>query len=146
MDVYLVPNFLKYLKTLILFSLPENPDGYLLGHKRGPCYIVEKGIPSSEGFFSSTDKFIQKADFLGEKLLGFYSFQMNSIKEKKILTPAACGLILIEISFFKEKIQLHSFYIDFDGFFFLRPIKNIQIDTEEKNGKTIESLTKKIFT
>lgn len=146
MDVYFTRDFLEYLKALILFSWPENPDGYLLGHKRGPSYIVEKGIPSQEGFFSSEKNFIQTASYFGEKLLGFYSFRMNSLKKNKIFTPAATGLVLVQISHNKEKINIQSHIIDFDRDFFLYPISSIQSGTEEKNGKTTEFLSKKIFT
>jgi hypothetical protein len=105
-------------------GLPNmNTDGFLIGHKRGNMFFVEKILPSSKGFFSSPQKYFKLKKKLGDKILGFYSFQMNERQLKKILTPFAYGKIFIRLDLDKtDRLEIKPFAIEHDQNFFLQPI------------------------
>jgi len=105
-------------------GLPNmNTDGFLIGHKRGNMFFVEKILPSSKGFFSSPQKYFKLKKRLGDKILGFYSFQMNERQLKKILTPFAYGKIFIHLDLdITDRLEIKPFAIEHDQNFFLQPL------------------------
>ena len=100
-----------------------NTDGFLLGHKRGNVFIVETALPSQKGFFSSQKKYFELKQKLEDKILGFYSFQTNENKIKKILAPLAYGKIFLHLDQDKNNpLNIKAFVIEYEQDFFLLPI------------------------
>jgi len=124
MDAYLSQEAYQSLSALSLISSRSNPDGLLIGHKRGHRYFVEKILPSLKGFFSSVEKYFATNELLDEKVLGFFSFKKEEKKIEKILTPFAYGKLFLEIHLNKKKrMDIKSYIIDYEHEFFLSPIK-----------------------
>ena len=124
MDVYLSPEAYKYLKAQSLFATPQNSDGLIFGHKRGPSFFVEKILPSIKGFFPSMEKYFALNNLFNDKLLGFYSFQTDKNKTRKILAPFAFGKLYLDIQMTKSKsMRIKPFLIEYDKNFSLAPLK-----------------------
>lgn len=124
MDAYLSQEAFKSLSALSLISSSSNSDGFLIGHKRGHRFFVEKIFSSVNGFFPSLKKYHELDQFYDGKLIGFFSFKPEKIKIKKILAPFACGKLFLELSLSqRNKMRIKSYIIDYKDEFFIFPIK-----------------------
>ncbi len=124
MDAYLSREVLLHLQALGLVSNSSSSEGILLGHKRGHRYFVEKVLPTQRGFFASLKKYFDLDQLLDGKIIGFYSFQPEQKRAKKILAPFAYGKLFLEVHpASKRSVEIKSFIIDFDDAFFLSPVK-----------------------
>ncbi len=90
MDVYLSQETYQSLNVINLISSSSISDGLLIGHKRGHRFFVEKTLPSLQGFFPSLKKYYELDQLFNGKFLGFFSFNPDEKKIKKILAPFAC--------------------------------------------------------
>ncbi len=123
MDAYLSRDALKYLQALNLISSSASVDGLLIGHTRGHRYFVEKVFPTKREFIGSLQNYLNLDQLFDGKIIGFYSFQNDPKKIKKILAPFAYGKLFLEIhSTSQKELDIKSFIIDFDNKFFLSPI------------------------
>jgi hypothetical protein len=124
MDSYLSQEAYKSLTALSIISSSSSSDGLLIGHKRGHRFFVEKIFPSLPGFFPSLKKYHELDQLFSGKLLGFFSFNPDEKKLKKILAPFACGKLFLEISSNQQKkMTIKSYVIDYEKEFFLIPLR-----------------------
>jgi len=123
MDAYLSREAYHFLMGLNLVASKANRDGLLLGHKRGQRFFVEKILPTQKGFYSSFENYLAADTLLGGKLVGFFSFNSDEKKIKKILLPFAFGQLFLDIYLDKKnKLTIKSFIIDYEKDFFLSPV------------------------
>ena len=123
MDAYLSHEACQSLNVINLISSSSISDGLLIGHKRGHRFFVEKTLPSLPGFFPSLKKYHELDQLFNGKLLGFFSFNPDEKKIKKILAPFACGKLFLEISSSQQKkMTIKSYVIDYENEFFLLPV------------------------
>lgn len=123
MDAYLSQEAYQSLTALSLISSSSNSDGILIGHKRGHRYFIEKILPTLKGFFPSIEKYFVMNQLFDDKLLGFFSFEPDEKKIKKILAPFACGKLFLRIHLNKsKKMTIKPFIINYEKDFFLSPI------------------------
>jgi hypothetical protein len=123
MDSYLSQEAHKSLTALNIISSSSSSDGLLIGHIRGYRFFVEKIFPSLPGFFPSLKKYNELDRLFSGKLLGFFSFNPDEKKLKKILAPFACGKLFLEISSNpQKKMTIKSYVIDYETEFFLLPV------------------------
>jgi len=123
MDSYLSQEAYKSLTALNIISSSSSSDGLLIGHRRGHRFFVEKIFPSLPGFFPSLKKYHELDQLFNGKLLGFFSFNPDEKKLKKILAPFACGKLFLEISSNQQKkMTIKSYVIDYENEFFLLPV------------------------
>ena len=100
MEVFLSTEAIQSFSALQC-SLPNtNTDGFLIGHKRGDMFFIERIFPSQKGFFSSQQKYFELRQKLEDKIIGFYSFQINKIEGNDVI-----------IEFIGQRIQNISFII-----------------------------------
>ncbi len=123
MEVFLSKEAIQSFSALQCGFSVKNTDGFLIGHKRGDMFFIEKIIPSQGGFFPSQQKFMAIKEILEDKILGFYSFHPTERKLKKILTPMAYGKVFLR--FDRDKTNqwaIKPYAIEHDEDFFLLPI------------------------
>ena len=124
MDAYLSREAYESLRALKLISSRSTSEGFLLGHKRGHRFFVEKIFLSMPGFFPSLQKYQELNQLFDGKLLGFFSFNPDEKNVKKILAPFACGKLLLQIKLnTQKKMTIQPYVIDYENEFFLLPIK-----------------------
>ena len=121
MDAFLSHEAELTIRGLCL--LGKHSEGFLIGHRRGHRYFIEKIFPSQKGFFPSLKKFSQINLLFKDKVLGFYAMNPDEKTKQKILAPFAFGKAFLEIiPGEKEKSVLKSFVIEYEGNFFLAPV------------------------
>ena len=123
MDAYLSREAYHFLLGLNLASSKPNLDGILIGHKRGHRFFVEKVFPTRKGFYTSLENYFTLDEHFGGKLIGFFTFEADEKKKKKILLPFAYGQLFLDIRLTqKKKMTIKSYVIDYKKEFFLSPI------------------------
>jgi hypothetical protein len=124
MKVYLADAVQRLLAAHKLMLTSSNPDGMLLGHKRADLFFVENIFPSPTGFFPSPQKYFSLSKILDHQILGFYSFETDENKLKKILCPLAYGKVFLQLELDKNgQMEMKPFIIDYEKDFFLSPLE-----------------------
>ncbi len=122
MDAYLSEEAYNSLEALNMVK--GDQDGLLLGHMRGHRYFVEKIFPTQKGFFSSQDQLLSLNHHFCDRVIGFFSFNPNEGKAKKILAPITQGKLYLSIfSRGDNALEIRSYRIDYEDRFFLSPIR-----------------------
>lgn len=123
MDALLLEDALKSLQALNLIASSPSRDGFLLGHKRGPRFYIEKIFLSQKGFFSSIEQFFRLNRMFDGRIIGFFSFGADEKRIKKILSPHGFQKLLLTIrSNRRRPMTFKPYVIDFDSRFFLSKI------------------------
>lgn len=123
MEVFLSKESVQSFSALQHSLTKTNTDGFLIGHKRGGMFFVEKIIPSQKGFYSSQQKYFELREKFDDRILGFYSFQPTEAKLKKILAPHGYGKIFFSLDRDRSnQLDIKPFVIEYDQKFFLLPI------------------------
>ncbi len=121
MDAHLTAEARRSLEALALLG---GARGYLVGHRRGPRFIVESLVPVAGGRpFSGAD--VRALDALfGGTTIGFFAVGAGRPAARKgALRPFGCGKILLEARRdARNGRALKAFYVDYDGAFGLTPI------------------------
>lgn len=124
MEVFLSKEVSRCISALTPGLPRVKSDGFLIGHKRGNLFFIEKILPSQQGFPPSLEMYFELKKDMEDKILGFYSFQANERKQKKILAPIFYGKIFLLIELDKaDRLEIKPFVIEYDKDFFLQPIK-----------------------
>jgi hypothetical protein len=123
MEVFLSAEAIQSFTAFQCNLTDVNTDGFLIGHKRGDLFFVEKIFPSKKGFFPSTQKYFDLQQSLDDKILGFYSHQTSDNKLKKILAPIAYGKIFLRLDMDEnDQWMITPYAIEYQEDFFLLPI------------------------
>ena len=122
MDAYLSDEAYSSLEALNIVG--GGHDGFLLGHMRGHRFFVEKLFLTQKGFFSSQEQFLSLNQHFEDRIIGFFSFNPDERKAKKILTPLTQGKLYLSIhSQSNTKLDIRSYRIDYKDSFYLSPIR-----------------------
>lgn len=123
MEVFLSADASQSFSALQCSPPETNTDGFLIGHKRGDMFFIERILPSQKGFFSSQKKYFELKQMLEDKIIGFYSFQINESKLKKILSPLAYGKVFLRLDMDESnRLDIQPFVIEHDQDFFFSPV------------------------
>ena len=122
MDVYLSQNIQVQLETIVL--LFPAAQGILSGHKQGQRYFVENITAVPGALTLPMKKHLHVQDLLQDAFLGYFSTHPLGDREKKLLSPAVMGKIILEVTTGPDqKDKFQAYVIDYDGTFLLTPIK-----------------------
>jgi hypothetical protein len=122
MDAYLSDEARNSLEALNIVR--GDQDGLLLGHMRGHRFFVEKIFPTQKGFFSSQKQYISLNQHFSDRVIGFFSFNSNEQKAKKVLAPLTQGKLYLSIhSQGDDALDIQSYMIDYKDRFYLSPIR-----------------------
>jgi len=124
MEVYFTDGAFEDLRLLGALHSVTLPDGLLLGHKRGPRFIVERMLPTQKGFFPSRRKLMDLIAALEERLIGFYSFRGLGAGSKKLLHPLGYGKLFLSLKADgNERVSIEPFVIEFETGFRFSPVR-----------------------
>ena len=124
MDVYINQGARRQIKAL--FMEEAGSSGLILGHKRGPRYIIESLFPFPEILTLSLKKHLEIIRNFDPDLIGYFSSGNEKAEADKIMAPFAAGMVFGRINI--ENRSLRFFQIDYNGRFVLNPL---EISNEE---------------
>ncbi len=122
MDVFLMREAHREIKTLRIVCEKKPQDGLLIGHSRGPRFFIEKIWPTEIGFFSGEEQYWEIEEIFQGRVIGFFSYLPQLQRHQKLLQPLACGKVFLEIYPRKNKtMTMKCFILSFDGSFYASP-------------------------
>ncbi len=122
MDAYLSKEASSSLEALNIVR--GDQDGLLLGHLRGHRFFVEQIFPTQKGFFSSQKQYLSLNQHFCDRVIGFFSFNPDERRAKKILAPLTQGKLYLSIhSQDDDTLDIRSFRIDYKDRFYLSSIR-----------------------
>jgi len=122
MDAYLSKEASSSLEALNIVR--GDQDGLLLGHLRGHRFFVEQIFPTQKGFFSSQKQYLSLNQHFCDRVIGFFSFNPDEQRAKKILAPLTQGKLYLSIhSQDDDTLDIRSFRIDYKDRFYLSSIR-----------------------
>lgn len=125
MDVYLGAEAEAELRAEALIKPSAGRRGVLLGHRRGPRYIVSRIFPLGGRAFPEAARLRELDRLFGGRIIGYYAARRPASGSGSLLGPAACGKIFIRVRGTdgrSRKLDLKPGVIDYDGRFRLAPI------------------------
>jgi len=138
MDAFLGREAYRTLEALALLSPQPGCEGFLVGHKRGQRYIIEKIIPLPRGLSRALENFYFLDKLFQGKILGFFGTSSSEKKLKRILKPFGYRKIFLDIQLDrKKKLAFRASLIDYKKNYFLSPIK-IKLPKRGKNERAFK--------
>jgi len=124
MDAYLAAEAHQALMALGSLSAKPDLSGFLIGHKRGHRFFVEKIFPLPKGFRPKLENYHGLNRLLDEKIIGFFAFPAAAQYRQRLLQPFACGKLFLGVRVNKKGgLRFKSYLIDYADRFFAAPIK-----------------------
>ena len=124
MDAYLAAEAHQALKALGSLSAKPDLSGFLVGHKRGHRFFVEKIFLLPEGFRPTLENYHDLNRLLDDKIIGFFAFPADAKHRQRLLQPFACGKLFLGVRVNKKGgLRFESYLIDYADRFFASPIK-----------------------
>jgi hypothetical protein len=121
MDAYLTSDARRSLEALALLG---GARGYIIGHRRGPRFVVESLVPAAGGrTFSGADlRALERV--LGAAAIGFFAVGPGRAAAKtETLRPFGCGKLFLEARpRLGRSLELRAFAVEFDGKFRHMPV------------------------
>jgi hypothetical protein len=124
-DAYLAAEALQAFGALSAVSPGKGVFGFLLGHKRGRRYFVEKIFPAPSGFQPTLQNLVRLDRLFADKIIGFFaSGSRRRDVEEQLKQPYAAGRLYLDVRFRKDPRSpgFKSYAIDFDGRFRFEPL------------------------
>lgn len=124
MDAYLAVEAHQALQALSSLSARPGLSGFLIGHKRGHRFFVERIFPLPKGFRPTLENYYSLNQLLDGKIIGFFAFPAEAKDTQQVLQPFACGKLFLSVRLSKRgSLSFQSLVVEYDGHFFAAPIK-----------------------
>jgi hypothetical protein len=124
MDAYLSQEALRSVKAQAFGTDRRTTGGFLVGHKRGQRFFVERAYPSSGSNFSSPERYRTLDRLFEGKIIGFYSSNSSAKALATYFHPSFYGkLVLLAGSGSRGRLSLNPHVVEFEKSFFLLPIR-----------------------
>jgi len=119
MDVFLTCEALQTTEALRRLAPGKKIIGFLLGHKRGNRFFVEKIFVVPRRSWPPLDEFYDLNRLFEGKIIGFFAFGPDERIKRRLLAPFAVGKAFLEILPARAggQMKMSAWVIDFDGRF-----------------------------
>ncbi|MBN1272472.1 MAG: hypothetical protein JXB26_09390 [Candidatus Aminicenantes bacterium] len=102
-------------------SLPQ-ASGFLLGHKRGHRFYIEKILNTGKDLSSLISRFYEVDRLCDGLIVGFFTSLPDQNTLNKVLAPFSCGMLLVKVIPQEKKPAIEAYMIDYEGEFILTPL------------------------
>jgi len=121
-DAYIAAEARRSFEALDALAPGRKHFGFLIGHKRGHRFIVEKIFPAPAGLKIDLRNILRFDDLYAGRAIGFYtSGDLAGIKAR-LRQPAASGRILLAVRAARRAPAFKAYAVDFDGRFRFAPL------------------------
>jgi hypothetical protein len=122
-DVFITPEARRELEALRVVRPAASTWGFLVGHKRGFRFIVEKVFPAGNGRALPSERLLAGLDRIWPGgVIGLFAFRPGAAFKKAILGPAWYGKLMIQLSASADVFAMRPSVIEFKTKFFIAPV------------------------
>jgi len=122
-DVLITPEARREVEALRVVRPAPSAWGFLIGHKRGFRFIVEKVFPSGSGRGLPNGRLLAELDRVWPgRIIGLYAVRPGAAFKKAVLGPAWYGKLFIPMNPSAGTPVIRPFTVEFERKFFLARI------------------------
>lgn len=134
-DVLIIPAARLDIEALMALR-PRRPAwGFLVGHKRGPRFFVEKIFPAAGAASAPSERDIASVeDVWPGRTIGLFAVRPSPAFHKALLGPMLYGKLFLRLGSPAGRSPARAFIVEFDRKFLLRPAALV----EPAKGKSHE--------
>jgi hypothetical protein len=122
-DVFITREASVDVKVLAVLRPLPSAWGFLVGHRRGPRFFVERLLPACGTAFPPPPERLDELDrLLGRKIIGIFAVRPGGVLTKSVLGPYFYGRLFLDVRFSKKGSAVRPFVVEFARKFFLAPV------------------------
>ncbi len=123
MDAFLTPEARRELEALAVFRPKPGAWGVLVGHRRGPRFIVEKAFPAGDGRAAPDERLLAGLDGVWPgRTIGLFAFRPTAAFLKAVRGPAWYGKLFLRLSGPARTPAIRPSVVEFERGFVLDPV------------------------
>ena len=123
MDVFITPEARWEIEALRVVRPAASTWGFLIGHKRGFRFIVEKVFPAGSGRALPSERPLAGLDGIWPaRVIGLFAVRPGAAFKKAILGPAWYGKLILDLGSTARKPSIEPSIVEFKRRFFLAPV------------------------
>jgi hypothetical protein len=122
-DVFITPEARREIEALRVVRPAASTWGFLIGHKRGFRFIVEKVFPAGNGRALPDERALAGLDRIWPGgVIGLFAIRLSAPVKKAVLGPMFYGKLVLDLGFNARKESVRPFVVKFERIFFLAPV------------------------
>jgi hypothetical protein len=122
-DVLITPEARREIEALGILSPRPSAWGVLIGHKRGPRFIVEMVFPAGSGRTLPNERHVAGLDHVWPgRVIGLFSVRSGVAFRKAVLSPGWYGKLVLDLGLSVQKQSIRPYIVEFKTKFFLARI------------------------
>ena len=130
MDVFITPEARCEVEALRIVRPRPSAWGVLIGHKRGPRFIVEKVFPAGSGRARPNERLVAELDRVWPgRVIGLFTVRRGAAFRKAVLSPGWYGKLVLDLGSTTRKQSVRPFVVEFERRFFLARIPLVTAGT-----------------
>jgi hypothetical protein len=119
-DVLITPEARREIEALRIVRPGPATWGALIGHKRGPRFIVEKVFQAGSGRVLPNGQILAELDRVWPgRVIGLFAIRPGTAFKKAVLGPAWYDKLIIHMSLSAKTPGIRPFRVEFERNFFL---------------------------
>jgi hypothetical protein len=123
MDVLITPEARREVEALRVVRPAASTWGFLLGHKRGFRFIVEKVFPAGSGRAVPSERLLAGLDLVWRgRIIGLFAVRPGAAFRKAVLGPLWYGKLVLSLGPTSRRPSFRPFVVEFDRKFVFRPV------------------------
>jgi len=122
-DAFITPEARREIEALTVFRPKPGAWGVLVGHRRGPRFVVEKAFPAGDGRAVPDERLLAGLDAVWPgRTIGLFAFRPTAAFLKAVRGPAWYGKLLLRLSGPVRLPAIRPSVVEFERGFVLDPI------------------------
>jgi hypothetical protein len=119
-DVFITPEARREIEAMRVARPAASAWGFLVGHKRGFRFIVEKAFPAGSGRALPSERVLAGLDRIWPGgVIGLFAVRLSAAFKKAVLGPAWYGKLVLGLGSNARKQSVRLFTVEFEKEFFL---------------------------
>lgn len=121
--MFITPEAGREIEALGTLRPRPSAWGVLIGHKRGPRFIVEKVFPAGSGRVLPNERLLAELDCVWPgRVIGLFAVRPGTAFRKAVLGPGWYGKLVLNLGLSAWKRSIRPFTVEFERKFFLARI------------------------
>lgn len=123
MDVFITPEARREVEAVRILRPGPSTWGFLVGHKRGFRFIVEKIFPAGSGRTLPDERLLAGLDGIWPGgVIGLFAVRPGAAFKKAVLGPLWYGKLILDLGLTARKPSIRPSVVEFKTKFFLAAI------------------------
>jgi len=131
-DVFITPEARREIEALRVVRPAASTWGFLIGHKRGFRFIVEKVFPAGRGRTLPDERALAGLDRIWPGgVMGLFAARLSAPVKKAVLGPRFYGKLVLDLGSTARKPSIQPSIVEFKRRFFLAPVALVTAGREK---------------